>query len=154
MGCKYCKHFQYILFNILIFYNLVWCGFAAVLSQALPLVEQLALATSMPTHQCSAIDISVKKDDLNYSRSCHTSGVVFLSSLLRGCSAWTSGQDITSTTRVLSTCTSKMKPKKHIEGRCLSSRQWKMSDSVQSKSATTWFWKQFAITLNRKLGMS
>ena len=96
----------------------------------------------------------MKKDDRSCSKRCHKSGVVFLNSRLRGCSAWTSGQGITSITRVLSTCISKMKPKKHIEGRCLSSRQWKMSDSAQSKNATTWFWRQFAIIQNQKLGIS
>ena len=108
----------------------------------------------MLTHQCSAIDISTKKDDQNYSQRCLIYGVVFLNSLLLGSVAWTSGPVTTSTTRVLLTCTCKRKPKKHIEEHCLSFRRWKMSDSAQSKNAITWFWKQFVTMQIQRFGMS
>ncbi len=106
----------------------------------------------MPIPQCSATDISTKRNAQECFLTPHSFGDVLPNSWLGGWSACNFGLAITSTTSMPSRCICKNKLKKRTAALCHSYKRWKTLDSVQCRNAITWFSVQSATTRTRQCG--
>lgn len=97
------------------------------------------------TLQCSETGTTARRKDLDFLMTSHSSMEDCQSYSSAGCSACSSGADITYTISTQSLRINKKEQRKPLEKLFHSYRPWRMSATSVWSSATIWYWRLYAM---------